>query len=180
MFTYKDIFFQGINTTDVTTKQQTVNIQMEHIVTKDTTKYSKQTATSYTGLIVGGVVGAVLLIVVIVLVIVLKIRCKNATTKKENDNLFALSNGKSHIYEQQHRKRCSSNDKIFNNKLYDEQRLPSCKMVPDKNIRNEKDREDYNLQNYDFAVPIGIQETYSTQNQKIVKMALMLKANMTC
>lgn len=42
-------------------------------------------------------------------------------------------------------------------------------MVPDKNIRNEKDREDYNRQHYDFAVPIGIQETHSTQKPEDCK-----------
>lgn len=162
------LFFKGTTTTNVTTTQQTtITVIMEHIVTKNSTDYLKQTSSSNTGLIVGGVVGTVLLILAIVLIVVLKIRCKNATSKKENDNLFTLSNGNSPTYDVNHGSPCSSSDKMFNNKLYDEQRLPSCKIVLDENIRNEKDnREDFKNQNYDYAVSIEIRRTQLSPNQE--------------
>lgn len=48
-----------------------------------------------------------------------------------------MNNEQSPVYEDQHRKTCSTNDKIFNNKLYDEQCLPPCKFVPDESRLND-------------------------------------------
>ncbi|CAC5385880.1 unnamed protein product [Mytilus coruscus] len=143
---------------------------MGHSVPSNSTDYLKHKITSDTGSIVGGVVGAVVLIVTIVLIVVLKIRCKNATSKKENDNLFARSNGRSPIYEDHHRKTPSTNDKIFNNKLYDDKRLQPGKIVPNESIRYEiNNRTDCNRQNYDYAVPMETKRTQPSPKQEDFK-----------
>ncbi|CAC5385891.1 unnamed protein product [Mytilus coruscus] len=135
----------------------------------NSTEYLEQTATSHTGIIIGGVIGTTVLIVVIVLIIGYKFRCKNATSKKANDSLFALSNGQSPTYEDHHKKKSFSNDKMFNNKLYDEQCLPPCKIVPDESIKNEiNNREDCRRQNDDYSVPMKIKKAeQSTQEEDI-------------
>ncbi|CAC5394094.1 unnamed protein product [Mytilus coruscus] len=160
-----------ITTTNITTKpRRTTDVKMVHSVPSNSTAYWKDTPTSDTGLVVGGAVGTVLLIFAIVLIVVIKIRCKNATSINENDNFFALRNGKSPVYEDQHRKTGSSNDKMFNKKLYDEQCLTPCKIVPDESIRNEiNNREDCKRHNYDYAVPIETKRTQSSPKQEDFK-----------
>ncbi|CAC5385895.1 unnamed protein product [Mytilus coruscus] len=160
-----------ITTTNITTKpRRTTDVKMVKSVPSNSTDYWKDTPTSDTGLVVGGAVGTVLLIFAIVLIVVIKIRCKNATSKNENGNFFELRNGKSPVYEDQHRKTGSSNDKMFNKKLYDEQCLTPCKIVPDESIRNEiNNREDCKRHNYDYAVPIETKRTQSSPKQEDFK-----------
>ncbi|XP_076084630.1 uncharacterized protein LOC143055379 [Mytilus galloprovincialis] len=120
------------------------------------TDYLDQAVTPHTGIIIGGVIGTTVLIVVIVLIIVYKFRCKNALSKKANDRLFGFSNGQSPTYKEDHNTETSStNSKMYNNKLYDEQCLPPCKIVPDESLRNEKDnREDCSRPNDVYSTPM--------------------------
>lgn len=70
--------------------------------------------------------------------------------------MFGFSNGQSPTYKEDHNTETSStNSKMYNNKLYDEQCLPPCKIVPDESLRNEKDnREDCSRPNDVYSTPI--------------------------
>lgn len=70
--------------------------------------------------------------------------------------MFGFSNGQSPTYKEDHNTETSStNSKMYNNKLYDEQCLPPCKIVPDESLRNEKDnREDCSSPNDVYSTPM--------------------------